>query len=95
MAAIAVLAVTALAALVAVGMATGTDQQFDKGVTPLAMVLAVQIVGTVCLVLFVAVLRFWVGVRGGERPWHLSRWSVGVALCWLLWAFLRLVEYPS
>jgi NADH:ubiquinone oxidoreductase subunit 5 (subunit L)/multisubunit Na+/H+ antiporter MnhA subunit len=85
---------TLLAAIVVLGMATGMDRQFDKGVAPLGAVIVVQSLGVVCLLVFGGGLRAcaltW---RLGQAP--LSRWFGAALTLWVLWAFFRVAEYSS
>lgn len=83
-----------LGALVVAGMATGTNQRFDRGTTTLMVVLLVQIVGAAFLIGLVAVLRACVAAWRGRRT-HLLAWFPFTALVWLIWAFFRVIEYSS
>ena len=93
--AIAALVDLMLAALVVLGMATGTHQQFDKGVAPLAAVVSVQVLGAACLGLLAIGLRLCVAAWRDERTHHVRWWSLAIAVCWLVWAFVRVGEYAS
>lgn len=86
-----------LAALVVLGMASGTHQHFEKGDTPLFAVILVQVVGVAALVLLAAGLRAcaftW---RGGRRePGLTLGWFLVAGVVWLVWAFIRVGEYAS
>ena len=84
-----------LAALVVLGMATGTRQRFDQAVAPLSAVVLVQSLGAVCVVLLAVGLGRYVVTWRGQRAHHLSRWSLAIALVWVLWALIRVGEYAS
>jgi hypothetical protein len=83
-----------LAALTVLGMATGTDQQFDKGFTPLGFVILVQSLGAFVLLVLAAGLRACV-MTWRARYAPLVMWFFVGTLAWLVWAFFRLSEYSS
>src|SRR5437588_1099476 len=58
---------SALAGLVILGMATGTDQQTDKGFTPLWQVILVQVVGVVSLIALGGLIGACAGRWNGRR----------------------------
>ena len=87
------LVVVLLAALVVLGMATGTHRQFDKGVAPLSVVILIQVVGVVSLLCLGGVARACLGVGQGRH--RILKWTLLAIPIWLFWAFLRILEYSS
>jgi hypothetical protein len=83
-----------LAGLVVLGMATGTQRQFDKGEAYLWVVISVQVMGVISLLTLAGVARACIGVWQGHQG-RLLRWTVLAIPIWLLWAFLRIGEYAS
>jgi hypothetical protein len=83
-----------LAAMTVLGMATGTRQQFDKGVAPRSVVILVQVLGALTLVLLAVGVRMCVQEWQGPRS-RFIRWFLIAAAGWLVWAFVRVGEYAS
>jgi hypothetical protein len=83
-----------LAAIVVLGMATGTDRQFDKGVAPLLAVVLVQSLGVVCLIVLGGGFRAC-AVTWRLRQASLLRWFGMAVVLWVVWAFFRVAEYSS
>jgi hypothetical protein len=92
--AVLILLTVLLAGLVVLGMATGTHRQFDKGETPLSIVISVQVLGVISLLTLGGVARACIGVWQGHRPRILGLIVLAISI-WLFWAVLRIGEYAS
>lgn len=88
------LVVTVLAVVVVAGMVTGTGRKFDKGEAELYGVVAVEVIGAVCLASLAGLGRACIRFVN-ERRSHLMGWVTIAAALWLLWSELRLNEYAS
>jgi hypothetical protein len=92
--AVLILLAVLLAGLVVLGMATGTNRQFDKGEAPLPGVILVQVLGAISLLTLGGLARACVSVWQGHRP-RILRWTILAIPIWLFWALLRIGEYAS
>jgi hypothetical protein len=92
--AVLILLAVLLAGLVVLGMATGIHRQFDKGETPLWVVISVQVLGVISLITLGGVVQGCISVWQGHRR-RILEWTLLVIPIWLVWAFLRIVEYSS
>jgi hypothetical protein len=88
------LVAAALGGLVILGMATGTDRHFDKGVADLGGVILVQVFGIFALLSLACVARACIGLWKGRRT-RTVMWTAIAIVIWLFWALLRIGEYSS
>lgn len=81
----------ALMAITAVGVATGTHREFDRGTVPAGKLEWQLACGAATLVLGVLAIATW------ERGGGLARTTMGFCflLIWILWAYLRVGLYAS
>ena len=86
-----------LGAITVLGMATGFHREFDRG-TADAGVIALQMgLGALFLGGAVLALRLLAELWRGEPSsgWSVTAWFAAVLSLWVVWAFLRVVQYSS
>lgn len=91
------IATAGLAVLTVMGMASGYDRQFDRGVAPRDLV-AIQL-GLGVMFFIVAALVVWrlIALWHGRTgaAWSLTRWFVVAAVVWVVWLYFRVLQYAS
>jgi|GEM_PF-6347077 len=93
----AAIAMAGLAVLTVMGMASGYERQFARGVAPrdlVAIQLGLGVMFFIAAALVVwRLIALWHGRAGAASS--LTRWFVLAVVVWMAWLFLRVLQYAS